>query len=506
MRRGLAWAGLAITLVAIAVASIVVGRAATMHSHQPVVEPIARVEVDEAGALERLRAGLRIRTISNQDGADRDAAAFERLRALLASAYPLTHAELRLERVAGHTLLYRWPGSDPGAPALVLLAHQDVVPVDPGCVSDWTHPPVEAVVADGYVWARGALDDKGSLFAVLEAVESLLADGFAPRADVFLAFGHDEELGGPEGATAAAARLAQLGVRPGLVLDEGGSIMSGAILGLDRPIAVVGVVEKGYLSVSLEVDGEGGHSSTPVVPTHIGRLATAVARIEASPLDSRLDPTVRAFFERGVGPESPFALRLVFANLWLFDPVVRAALDGVPGANAMIRTTTAPTIFHAGLKDNVLPSHARAVVNFRVLPGDTTEGVLEHVRTVVDDPAVRVEALPKRREPSPASRLDGAGWETLARSIREVFPGTVVAPYLMVAGTDSRHFRGLCDCVYQFTPYVLDLDDMARAHGLDERMPVEAIGDSVRFYRRVIERASGPVRTVERAGGALGAP
>jgi carboxypeptidase PM20D1 len=482
---------LAITALAVLLLAVLLLRAAAMPSYQIPVGAPPPSRVDGAGAVERLRAGLRIPTISHQDGADRDDAAFDALRMHLEQSYPGVHATLVREHVGAHSLLYRWAGHDPAAPSVVLLAHLDVVPVDPVTESEWTHPPFAAEVADGYLWGRGALDDKASLFAVLESVEGLVAEGFVPDADVYLAFGHDEELGGDEGAGAIADRLAARGARVGLVLDEGGSILDGAIVGLDRDVAVIGVAEKGYLSVELVAAGDGGHSSAPMPPTNIGRLASAVARLEAEPLPSRLDESVRAFFERGVGPESPFAFRIVWANLWLFDPLVRAALATVPGASAMIRTTTAPTIFRAGLKDNVLPARARAVVNFRVLPGDTTDGVIEHVRRVVDDPEVAVRALPKRREPTRASRIDGPGWEAVARTVREVFPGTVVAPYLMVAGTDSRHFRDLCDCVYQFVPFRVEVADMKRAHGTDERIPVAAVPDAVRFYRRLIGNVAG---------------
>jgi carboxypeptidase PM20D1 len=477
-----------------------------MPSRQVEVEAIAPVPVDESGAHERLRGGLRIRTISPSDGDDRDASAFETLHAHLAAAYPLAHARLALERVGDLSLWYRWRGADPSAPGLVLMAHQDVVPVDAGTEGDWTHPPFAAVVDRGYVFGRGALDDKASLFGILEAVEDLLAAGFVPRADVHLAFGHDEELGGAEGARAIAERLSARDLRIGLVLDEGGSILDGRVVGLDRPVAAVGVAEKGYLSVILEARGEGGHSSAPPPRTAIGRLAAAVARIEQSPLPSRLDDTVRGFFEEGIGPESRFALRVVFANLWLFDPLLRAALDRVPGAGALVRTTTAPTIFHAGQKDNVLPARARAVVNSRVMPGESTDDVMAHVRAVVDDPGIRIEAATKRREPSRASRTEGPAWDALARSIREVFPGTVVAPYLVVAGTDARHFRGLCDCVYRFVPFRLALDDATRAHGTDERIAVDSIGPAVRFYRRLIERFAGSPADAETAAAGAARP
>lgn len=486
MRRGLR--GLGIALLALLLVFAV--RAATMPSTQVVVESIAPAPVDEAGALARLQGGLRIQTVSHEGGADRDDAAFTAFREHLRVSYPLVHEQLHVEHIADHGLLYRWVGSESDRAALVLLAHQDVVPIDPGSEADWTHPPFEAVVADGYLWGRGSLDDKGSLFAILEAIESLLADGYTPRRDVYVALGHDEELGGSEGAVAIAARLADAGASIGLVVDEGGSVIGDLFPGVDGSIAAVGVAEKGYLSLALEVAGAGGHSSIPPSTTQIGRLAAAVLKLERNPFPSRLDGASRAFFEQGIGPETPFLHRMLYANLWFFDPLLRAVLDRVPGANALIRTTTAPTVFHAGMKDNVLPARARAVVNFRLLPGDSSDAVIERVRAVVDDPDISIEALPKRKEPVAGSSLDGEGWQVLSRSIREVFPDSIVAPYLLVAGSDSRHFRELCDCVYQFIPFRLRPEDMKRAHGTDERIAVDGLADAVRFYRRLVANSS----------------
>ncbi len=487
MRRTFSWLGIGIVVLI----AVLVVRAARMPSMQIDVAPIDPVPVDEAAALARLQGGIRIRTISNEGGADRDHAAFAAFREYLRVQYPLTHERLIVEQISEHSLLYRWAGSETERDALVLLAHQDVVPIDEGTEADWTHPPFEAVVADGYLWGRGSLDDKGSLFAALEAVESLLADGFTPHRDVYVALGHDEELGGSEGAVEIVARLVARGASIGLVVDEGGAVIGDLFPGIDGSVAAVGVAEKGYLSLSLDVVGTGGHSSIPPERTSIGRLATAVLKLEQNPFPSRLDGASRAFFEQGIGPETPFTHRMLYANLWLFDPLLRAVLDRVPGANALIRTTTAPTIFHAGLKDNVLPARAHAVVNFRVLPGESTDAVIERVRDLIDDPGVSIEPLPKRKEPVVGSRLDGEGWKVLSQSIREVFPDSIVAPYLMVAGTDSRHFRELCDGVYQFTPFRLRPEDLKRAHGTDERIAVDGLGDAVRFYRRLVENSSG---------------
>jgi carboxypeptidase PM20D1 len=255
-------------------------------------------------------------------------------------------------------------------------------------------------------------------------------------------------------------------------------------------VAVVGVAEKGYVSVELVVDIDGGHSSTPPTESSIGILAEAVRSLECSPLPARLESPVRALFE-ALAPEASFGHRLVFANLWLFEPLMTRLLERVPETAATVRTTTAPTIFHAGVKDNVVPGRARAVVNFRILTGDTIQTVLEHVHRIVADDRVRVSALPKQREPSPVSRIDSEHFALLAHTIREVFPGTVVTPYLVVGGTDSQHFHDLTQHVYRFMPFQLSRDDLKGIHGTNERVSVEAFVKAVDFYVRLIRNTAG---------------
>ena len=487
MRSALRILGFALALIL----AVLLVRAATMRSQQVPAEPAARVAFDAPALATRLAGGLRFPTISNQDGANRDDAAFEGLQRYLEQEFPLVHRTLARERVGDFALLYTWRGSDPSLAPVVLMAHQDVVPVEPGTEPDWEHPPFAGDIAGGYVWGRGALDDKVNLFGELEAAESLLRDGVRPRRTIVFVFGHDEEIGGAGGAAQIAALLAQRGVRPLMVVDEGGSILQGIAPGVAAPVAAVGIAEKGYVSVELEAQAPGGHSSTPAAQTAIGILAAAVRSVERTQMPVRLDGASRLLVEQGVGPEADFAHRIVYANLWLLRPVVERALARIPAASATVRTTTAPTVLSAGMKDNVIPSRARAVVNFRILPGDTIDAVLEHVRSVVGDARVAIRALPKKREASSLSRTDGEGWEMLARSIREALPGAVVAPYLMLAGTDSRHFAPLTDAVYRFMPLRLTLEDTRRIHGTNERVGIDDYTDLVRAYRRLLENAAG---------------
>jgi carboxypeptidase PM20D1 len=434
------------------------------------------VEVDPATVADHLAAAIRFRTVSRGDGAAVEAEAFDGLRAWLEATYPAAHRALVRETLAGHSLLYTWRGSDPALPPALVMAHQDVVPVEGEAA--WSQPPFEGRIAGGYVWGRGALDDKIGVVAILEAAERLAASGFAPRRTLHLAFGHDEETAGT-GATAVAALFAGRGVRMESTLDEGQVVAHGIVPGVGRPIALIGVAEKGYLDVALEVAGEGGHSSMPPAHTAIGILAAAVKRVEDQPLPSRPESLWRLLDV--VGREMSFGRRLAVANRWLFGPLVERTLARVPSANAGLRTTTAATVIQGGVKPNVLPARARAVVNFRLMPGDTAASVLEHVRRVVDDPRVAVREAGSR-EASLESRSSGPAWERVRAAAMRAFPEATVAPALVLGGTDSRHLQDVSDDTYRFLPVVVGPDDLPRVHGRDERVAVAALGPAVAFY------------------------
>jgi carboxypeptidase PM20D1 len=402
-----------------------------------------------------------------------------------------THAELQRETVGVHSLLYTWPGSDPSLDPILLMGHMDVVPVEPGTEASWQQDPFGGRIVDGFIWGRGAIDNKSAVLGTLEAVEMLLAEGFRPRRTVYLAYGHDEEVGGVRGAREIAALLEGRGVELEMVLDEGGVIGDGLLPGVETTTALVGVAEKGFLSVELSSRGAGGHSSLPPPRSTIGILGAAVARLEENPMPARLEGPTRQLFDR-VGPHFPLAQRAVFANLWLSRPLVVRRLEATPSTNAMIRTTTAVTIFEAGTKDNVLASQARAVANFRILPGDSIAGVVEHVRRVVADDRVDVNQVGAfTAEPSTVSSIRSESFQTLERTILRVAPEVIVAPYLVVVVTDSRYFQGLTRNIFRLLPLRLTSQDVARLHGTDERVAVEHYEEAIRLYRQLILEAAG---------------
>src|SRR5437016_687076 len=480
----------ALLVVVVILAVIVLERTFTFRSRQPQTAPVAVEPLDTAALAQRLAGALRFKTVSYQDSSQFDAREFDGFQRYLRTTFPRLHAALKLEKVNGYGLLYEWTGSDPNRQPIVLLAHQDVVPVEPGTEGRWTEPPFEGRIAGGYVWGRGALDDKGSLVGILEAVEHLVAAGTKPRRTVYLAFGYDEEVGGRRGAARIADLLASRNVHPELVLDEGGALANGLVAGISAPVALVGIAEKGYVTVALTAQAEGGHSSMPPDETAVGILAAGITRLEHHQMPRAVRGPTAAMFDF-LGPEMPFGPRLVMANRWLFEGILARRFGATPQGNAMLRTTTAPTVLQAGIKENVLPSSARALVNFRILPGDSVQGVVEHVRRTVHDSRISVEPLPgTMNNPSAVTSVDAEPFQLLARTIRQVVPEAVVAPWLVVGGTDSRHYARLTPNVLRFVGAAIGRDDLRRVHGTDERVGVQAYATAVRVYLQLLRNVA----------------
>ena len=455
---------------------------------QPTVAPASPITVDKMAASRRLSDAVRQKTITPDDPRQMDGRAFLELHRLMIASYPNVHRTLQREVVSDHSLLYTWKGTQSGRKPILLIAHMDVVPVDPGMEEAWTHPPFAGDIADGYVWGRGTLDDKASVLGVLEAVELLIAEGFEPSRTVYLAFGHDEEPRGREGAAKIASLLRSRDVRFEYVLDEGLIIGDGIIPGVAAPVAMIGTAEKGWLTVELSAPGGGGHASMPPAHTAIGLLATAIHKLEANPPAAAIKEPTRELFACAAA-RMPFTRQVVFTNLWLFEPLVIRQLTASPATNAAIRTTIAVTIARAGTVDNVLPTSATAVVNSRIMPGEGTASVLEHVRHVVDDPRIGIRPL-KREEPTGVSPTSSASFRTLAGTVRQIFPRAVVAPGLVIARTDSAHFLDLTEATYRFLPIVLTRDDLGRFHGTNERIAVDSYETLIKFYAQLLRNSS----------------
>lgn len=487
---------------------------------------VVETPVDADAAAKRLSKAITYRTISNQDRNDFDEQAFRDFHNYLAETYPLVHKTLKKEVVGeprAFSLLYTWEGKKPSLPPVVLLAHQDVVPVVPGTEQQWEHDAYSGDIADGYVWGRGSLDDKVMILSTLEAIEMRLKEGFQPTRTMYLVFGQDEEVGGSEGAMHIPALLEARGIKEvALVLDEGVPIVPGLFPGVVAPVAMIGTAEKGYASLQLKVSGAGGHSAMPPKVSNIGILAQAIAKLEANPFPYRVTQIVRDQM-RFMGPELPAATQEILVDIvygteghsggdghyhveghtncptagWHTETdskeqFFKYMLSG-PQTTAMLHTTTAVTMFNAGVKENVLPPFATAVVNFRILQDETVQSVIDYVKQVINDPRVVVTDISASIDPSPISDAYGSEYKLIEKSIRQTWdlPGLVVAPYLVIGGTDSKYFHAsIAKNVYRFTALrVESAVDVGRWHGVNERVLIGEFANSIRFFHNFIANA-----------------
>ena len=450
------------------------------------VQLAAAPPVDLQRAASHLAEAVRFRTISHQDPNENDAAEWDRFHAWLADTYPAAHSAMTRELVAGHTLVYTWPGSDPSRQPIVLLAHHDVVPVTPGTEPDWKHPPFAGIVADDAVWGRGAVDNKGSLIGLFEAIESLAASGFKPGRTVIIVSGHDEEAGGA-GAAAAAQLLKSRNVRAEFVLDEGLLVVADFPL-LGGPVALVGIAEKGYGTLRITAPAKGGHSSTPPPQTGVEVLAKALLAITSNPFPMRFEGPA-ADMVRTLAPDAAPAVKMAVANEWLFEPLLVRQIAATPAGAASLHTTIAPTMLRGSPKENVLPQDAAGWINYRIAPGHSAAQVLQHAEDATRGLGVNVEWVQPPYDPSPVSSITSDGYRILAAAASD--GGQLpVAPGLVNATTDSRYFAAIADDVYRFQPLVLSLREIEMIHGTNEHITLDNLRRMIEFYGQVIATAA----------------
>lgn len=492
IRRGVVLLGVGCLGLAVVVAWNVV----RSPSRQLEVEPVSHPDLSEQQIVERLSEAIQIRSVSMGNLAWVDEQQFDRFHEFVAATYPELY-QPPFEAMTGdvfgdarnRSLLFHWPGSDAKLEPILLMSHFDVVPIESETATAWTHPPFSGDVDDHYIWGRGALDVKDGVIGILEAVNHLLDKGFQPTRSIYISLGHDEETGGTHGNRRIAEWMRSQGIRLWFVVDEGGCILND-FPGMERPLALVGVAEKGFMNVRLSVSlEEGGHSSMPPPETAIGILSQAINRIERDAFPATLSGGGDLLLDF-IGPEMAPLSRVATANRWLFERLIVRMLEKKPGSNAMLRTTVAPTMVSGGTKENVLPTHADAVLNLRLLPGDSAASAVRRLTETVQDPRVKIVAVGEPREASPISSTASQSFRTLHRTIREVYPKVVVAPFVLVGGTDAAHFEPLSRNVYRFMPVRLSEKDLKRIHGIDERIAKRDFLDLVSYFIRLIRNAS----------------
>ncbi|AOP34678.1 hypothetical protein A0128_12935 [Leptospira tipperaryensis] len=460
-------------------------------SFQTKITPVPKENLQLEAALQRLSAGVRFKTVSSLSDTNANSNEFTAFNEHIRKSYPSLESKLKKTKVSNFSFFYEWEGKNPNLKPILLCTHSDVVDVDPSTISLWTHKPFGGEIRDGFVWGRGAWDDKSSVFAILESVEILIKKGYVPERSIFIAIGQDEEtIYGKLGAKAIMEIFKKRNIRFEYVLDEGQIIAEGLIPGIEKPIALIGIAGKGYLSLELEVDlKEGGHSSMPPKETAIGILSSGLSRMEENPFPLSLGEVQRTTFE-WLAPEMNFGSRWIMSNLWLFGPILKSRLSEKNSTRAQLHTTSAVTKISGGFKDNVLPASAEATVNFRILQGDSHRGVLNRTEKILNDERIRLIPPDTIFEPSSVSSVHSVGFETIRRSIQETIPDVIVAPAIVSAYTDSLHYGAVADNAYRFFPVRVKPDDVKRFHGIDERISISNYEEMIRFYLRLILNSS----------------
>ncbi len=442
-----------------------------------------KLTVDREKAVNDLAAMIRCKTVSDTDPQKEDAAEFEKFHHLLPTLFPATFAACEQIDVGERAVVLHLRGECAEEP-LVLMAHYDVVSV---VEENWSRPAFAGVLEDGFLWGRGTLDTKGTLNGILQAAEQLLQNGYTPKRDVFFAFSGNEEIAGG-GAPAIVEWFAKKGIRPGLVLDEGGAVVENVFPGVKAPCAVVGIAEKGMLNLEFSVKSNGGHASAPPPHTPVGVLASACVKVENTPFPFRLSGPAREMFDT-LGRHSTFLYRLIFANLWFFRPVLNTICKKSGGElNALVRTTVAFTQMQGSKGMNVIPPHATMLANLRLMQGETVESAVSYIRKTIRDDRITLTPV-YGMDPSRTSRTEGAGWENLKHAIADTWQGAIVSPYLMLACSDSRHYGRISDKVYRFSAMALSKEERASIHGNDEKIPVATVEKTVEFFLRILQNA-----------------
>ena len=474
---------IAILLIALAVFLAVI--AVRTLTFKPKAQPaISNEEVvfDKDGAVNALAELVKCKTVSYRDHTLEDDGEFEKLIAKLPELYPDVFKTCSFQQLPDRGLLFRWPGKEAGEPA-VMMAHYDVVPVNE---DQWEKPAFEAIIEDGVMWGRGTLDTKVTFNGVLFAANHLIAQGFVPERDVYFAFSGGEEVSG-KGAVNIVEWFRQQGLTPAMVVDEGGAVVENVFPGVKEPCGLIGIAEKGMIDASFRCKSSGGHASAPKPHTPVGILAKACTRVEGNPFKAHIEGPAAQMFDT-LGRYSTPLYRMIFANMWCFGWVIDL-LGKLSGGemNALVRTTVAFTQMKGSAAPNVIPPEAQMVANMRLNPSDSVESALQYLRKVVADENVEITALDSS-EPSRVSVTDCPGWDKVASSVAETWRGSIVAPYLMVQCSDSRHWGCISDKVYRFSAMDLTAAERATIHGNNERIRLETVAKAVEFYVRLMSK------------------
>lgn len=441
--------------------------------------------------VKHLAEAIAFKTVSLQDRSKIDYTEYTDFLAYLRQTYPRVFTELRVDVIADYSLVITWEGSDGNLDAVLFDSHYDVVPVEPGTEGDWIHAPYSGAVADGYLWGRGALDDKATVITTLEAMETLLGSGFQPARTLLFSFAHDEEIGGNSGAANIVKHLESRNVKLAYMVGEGGQIVEGSPLREDGDVAMIGLSEKGYITLKFYAEGDGGHSSAPVENNALIRLAKAMVRLHENPFDTELVSPVTDML-KVVGKAQGGIKGFVYEQQWLTEPLLLSVMEGSPSSQALIRNTTAVTMFNAGVKENVISQRAEATANFRLLPGYSQQRFLDRIAEIIDDDQIEIEVLTALGVGVPVADVDGVGFQRVKQAILKVHPDALVAPSLLGASTDSPHYVNIAPDIYRFHPFSVPLDHADTVHGTNERISLQSLSRAMGISTELIRSVSAP--------------
>lgn len=479
---------LAIIIIIAVLIIITAIKAYFFKAEAPKAEPMPKENVNEERVQRHLSQAIKIKTISNPDDSLVDWSEFDRFHEFLETEFPLIHKNLKKERVSQASLIFEWKGKNESLKPIALLAHQDVVPISRGTLEDWEHDPFEGFNDGKFIWGRGALDMKNHLICVMEAVETLLEEGYEPERTVYICLGHNEEIvaGQNNGAHTIMETLKNRGVLLDSTLDEGGAIIPARVKGIiDGNLAGVGIAEKGYADFKITVKAKGGHSSQPPKHTAAGDIAEVVRDLEKHQFKSKMLDCVYNLFDT-VGRRTSFPARMVMCNLKFLKPIFFAVMKKFPPAATFIRTTTACTMLEGSPAANVLPQNASVTVNFRQLPGTSLKDTEAHIREVCKNKSIDVELL-KGKEASKVSPIDSKAFNVISSLAMQISEDNIVAPFLVMGGTDSYHYEEICDNLYRFSPFTISAELMLTTHSTNERCPVDQLTEAVQFFKRYIK-------------------
>lgn len=468
-------------IILLLVIAIVLFKTLSFKSKQVEVAQYKPLVLDDSCVV-HLQKAIGFKTISYDDPTKMDSSAFYGFQAFLQKSYPLVFSKMTVEKVNTFGLILHWKGKLETLKPVILMAHQDVVPIEEATKDKWDVAPFSGDIKNGFIYGRGAIDDKGSLIALLEGAEHLLKEGFVPKTDIYFVFGHDEEVMGLKGAKAMAQLFKDRKIDPAFVLDEGGIVTDFKVPGLKKTAAVVGIAEKGYQTLKLKINIPGGHSSMPEGKTTIDELARAVVALKDHPFKADLGTTVQNFLAY-IGPEMPFVSKMAMANQWLFAPMIKNTYAKSAAGNATIRTTTATTVFNAGLKENLIPGEAEATVNFRTQPGVTRSDVIDHVKSVIANDNIKIIPQGEGNEPKQVANVEAESFTYLQKTISAYKKNIVVAPYLVLGATDGRYFTNITSQVFRFIPFT----DPEGFHGVNERIKITEYKKGIGFYYELMK-------------------